>query len=91
VEGDVLLAVEQVQHGAAHAGQALEVADGGRVDVDAADAAEDAVHAAHHRPGPVEALGAAAQPAEQVAVPNLYSFHPYFSASIAWAINLLLS
>ena len=40
VEGEVLLAVEQVEAGAGHARHAREVADGGCVHVDAAQAAE---------------------------------------------------
>jgi hypothetical protein len=72
VEGAVLLAVEQIQHGAGHAGQAAEVADAGRVHVDAAQAAEFRLQVAHARARTVEAARAAAQAAEQMEVADFH-------------------
>jgi hypothetical protein len=55
VEGSELLAVEHIQHRAGQARQALEVAHGGRVVVDAADAAEARLHLADAGLAAVEA------------------------------------
>ncbi|MNR66166.1 hypothetical protein D3C85_1895250 [compost metagenome] len=51
-----------------HAGQALEVAQACRVDIDAAEAAPLGLLVADYRLGAVEALGAAAEAAAEVEV-----------------------
>ena len=71
VEVAVLVAIEEIEHRALDAGETVEVADRGGIDVDATDAAEAPDHVAHTRVGAIEALGAPAQAAEQVEVPDL--------------------
>ena len=71
VEGLVLLAVKQVEHGAGNACEAGEVPDAGRVDVDPANAAEVGHHVADAGAAAVEAARAAAETAEQVEVTDL--------------------
>ena len=71
VERAILLAVEQVEHGALDAGEALEIVHRAGVHVDPAEAAELCDHVADARAAGVEALCTAAQPGEQVEVPYL--------------------
>lgn len=68
VEPHVLVACEEVQQGARDAGQALEVAQSGRVHVDPAEADPFGLDIADPRTRPVEAGGAAAQAAAEVEV-----------------------
>ena len=74
VEGGVLVRIEQIQHGAWHAGKAAEILDRRRRDVDSADAAEDRLHVADTSGAAVEATRAAAEPGEQVEVADLAQF-----------------
>ncbi|MOA10884.1 hypothetical protein D3C78_1307910 [compost metagenome] len=68
VEADVLVAGEQIQQRAGHTCQALEIAQAGRVDIDAAEAFPMPFDVADARPSAVETLGAAAQAAAEVEV-----------------------
>lgn len=68
MEAGVLVAGEQVHQSARHTGQALEVAQAGRVDVDAAQAFPLGLDVADPRGGVVEAPGAAAQAAAHMEV-----------------------
>ncbi len=68
MEADVLVAGEQVQQGARDAGQALEVAQSGRVHVDPAEADPFGLDVADPRARPVETGGTAAQAAAEVEV-----------------------
>lgn len=68
VEPHVLVAGEQVEQGARDAGQALEVAQSGRVHVDATEAFPPGFDVADPRTRPVEACGAAAEAAAEVEV-----------------------
>ncbi|MCY1361513.1 hypothetical protein D9M69_481810 [compost metagenome] len=54
IEGDVLLAGEQVEQGALGAGELLEVGQACGVDINPADAAPIRLHVAHHRVAVVE-------------------------------------
>ena len=68
VEGFVLLAIEQVEHRAGHAGEPREVADAAAVDVDAPDAAVVRNHVADPGRAAVEAARSTPQSAKQVEV-----------------------
>ncbi len=68
MEADVLVAGEQVQQGTRDTGQALEVAQAGRVHVDPAEADPFGLHVADPRARPVETGGTAAQAAAEVEV-----------------------
>jgi hypothetical protein len=70
MEGRVLLSVEQIEHGARHAGEFFEVADRGRADVDATDAAERRLHVADACGAAIEPARPAAEAAKQVKVPD---------------------
>ena len=75
VEGAVLVAIKQVQHRAAGAADAIEITNGCRVDIDAADAAERGLRGAYVGARLVEAGGTAAESAEQVGVADLEFSH----------------
>ena len=59
MEGGILFRIEQVQHGAGHAGEPAEVADRGGADINAADATEHRLHVADAGGAAVEATSAA--------------------------------
>lgn len=68
MEPHVLVAGEEVQQGARDTGQALEVAQSGRVHVDPAEADPFGLDVADPRARPVETGGTAAQAAAEVEV-----------------------
>ena len=74
VEGGVLVRIEQIQHGAWHAGQAAEILDRRRRDVDTADAAEHRLHISDTGGAAVEAACPAAEPGEEMEVADLVQF-----------------
>ena len=74
MESGILVAVEQVEHGARHAGEAAEVAHGRRVDVDAAQAAEHCLHGPDASRAAIEASGTAAKPGKQMEMADFAQF-----------------
>lgn len=65
MEADVLVAGEQVQQGTRDTGQALEVAQAGRVHVDPAEADPFSLDVADPRARPVETGGAPPRPQQK--------------------------
>ena len=91
MEGGVLVRVEQVQHGAGHAGEAAEILDRRGGDVDSADAAEHRLHISDTRGAAVEAACPAAEPGEEMEVADLAQFGQGLGAKVHVTPSPLLS